>query len=377
MKEDNDKNQKELNEEQVSALSKYIDDVNRRNEKQERRLAKKRDRKVNWRRLLRHIGVYSQPFIGIGYLVLSGYKLVHVCSPWDQVFNTIAVVLIGSGLLTIVMTVLKVFSYFEEELSNILYGKEFLKDRQDLPILWSNVTEALYHQRFPKIAKKIHTLLEDHYFKASNNYYSSYIDLKLNLIDQGDGYVITKDAIVQKINVADLSLKRFPISSNLDCDLSEKDNPISYNRLLELKINGKLIYKYKEGDDKEKLIIREVSSYKITLTRDMDESGRFLKNKMDYFLDVMGEQQYTIERIVEKKFNLYYNPMKKFVANQIYRRMSVLITYSDSLFVDYAGCGTIDSFIERDPAGVCNLHLEYNGIILPKQGIVIGIARKP
>jgi hypothetical protein len=358
------------------ATVRYIRQEKRRRQKQEKRELRKRVPKMSWGRFFRHLLAYSVPFVGLAIIILQGYKIISFGEPWDQIANIFAAIFIGGGLLSLAMNVLKMFSYFERKLSDILYGKEFLKDRTDLPMLWSNVTEALYHQRFPKIAKKIHALLKDKYFNSSNNYYSSFLELKLNFSHNGGDFITSKDAILQKINVADESLKTFEMSSKLECELSEREDPITYNRLLELKINETPLYKYKEGDDEKNVFTIKEKNYVLTIKRSKEIYEKRMKNVLEYSIDVFGHQQYTIERVMEKKYNVIYNPLKRFVANHIYRRMSVLITHSDSLYIDHTGCGTIDEFTERISAEVCDIHLEYNGIILPKQGIVIGISKR-
>jgi len=335
-------------------------------------------------RLLRHMFVYLPPIIGFLLIIATGKGWIFPCDrAWNKVFETVGVVFVTGGLLSLAFSVLKYFKYFQNILSDILYGHEFLERRTDLPSLWSNISSILYHRKYPKIAKKIQTLLKDNYFDTKNPYYSSYAELKTTYLQDKDNWFKVTDVIKQKIIATSESEFKIPMATDVEFEEGKPDG--YYCKLLTLIVNDSEIYNYLDGNEKKEM--KDENEKK-------DEKGNLIINKagvslvietqnsknimaLKYDLTLSGKTEYSIVRVTEKRYDITFNPLKRWIASHIYRRLVVYVSYPENvLYLCPKGSGTINDFKPVITGHLCNLQLEYNDILLPQQGIVFGVAKK-
>lgn len=322
-------------------------------------------------RVFRHLFVYLPPFVGLTLIVLCGYNIIFPNSDsFREIVNTIGIALLTGGLLSLSFSVLKYFRYFQNILSDLLYGREFLEKRTDLNILWSNITSILYHRRFPKIATKIHSLLKENYFDSENPFYSSYAELKITYKKVSDNRYVVTDVIKQKYIASSEMEFKIRMSSDIDFSVDDKDD--IHNRLLKFIVNDEVLYTFKdqdEGTNRQERI--EGASIEII---PYNKDNRMV---LDFDLTLSGKTEYNTIRVIEKKYDLINNPMKRWIASHIYRRLSVFVSYPEDLInLTYSGAGTVDEIKSIPTGNLCNLELEYNNILLPRQGIFFGVALK-
>ncbi len=120
------------------------------------------------------------PIIGLLILwLLSKDIILKDKEIWQEFFKSVAIALITSGVLSATLTSLKSIGYFKYQLSEILYGDEFLRHRSDLRALWVKISRELYKQKFKRIRKKLETIITEIYLPKNHNYYTSNLTIDI------------------------------------------------------------------------------------------------------------------------------------------------------------------------------------------------------
>lgn len=96
---------------------------------------------------------------GLAWLILAvglvlyiiGFLLLPTHSIWKEVALKVGDVLVIGVILGYLTNLTSTFHVFREELENIIYGKEFLKKRNDISDVWGNVSEQMFENKFPEI----------------------------------------------------------------------------------------------------------------------------------------------------------------------------------------------------------------------------------
>ena len=79
-------------------------------------------------------------------------QVIFVCKKFSEV-------IIAGGFFAIILKALRLSNFFEEDLADVIYGKQFLSNTTDefKERAWKNVTESLYESKFPDLSAKINT----------------------------------------------------------------------------------------------------------------------------------------------------------------------------------------------------------------------------
>lgn len=90
--------------------------------------------------------------VGIG-LYAYGYFGINQDSIWKEIVIKIADVLVIGVILGYLSNAAQFLGVFKSDLQDIIYGKEFIKQRKDLDPLWDTLSKQLFKNKFPAIHK--------------------------------------------------------------------------------------------------------------------------------------------------------------------------------------------------------------------------------
>ena len=99
---------------------------------------------------------------------------------WNNLFQKIGFVGLTSGVFASVLKSIQFTGLFQEELTKIISGTEFLNNRKDLPDLWKKISKSIYAQKFPEISDLLEDRILTTYFPIDKNHYNE--DLVVSIV---------------------------------------------------------------------------------------------------------------------------------------------------------------------------------------------------
>ena len=111
--------------------------------------------------------------LGIGLYAL-GYFGISTDSVWKEIVIKIGDVLVIGVILGYLSNAAQFLGVFKSDLQDIIYGKEFIKQRKDLDSLWETLSKQLFKNKFPAIHKEFLKVIKDYFPKDEISYYSDY-----------------------------------------------------------------------------------------------------------------------------------------------------------------------------------------------------------
>ena len=111
--------------------------------------------------------------VGIG-LYAYGYFGINQDSIWKEIVIKIADVLVIGVILGYLSNAAQFLGVFKSDLQDIIYGKEFIKQRKDLDPLWDTLSKQLFKNKFPAIHKEFLNVIKNYFPKDEISYYNDY-----------------------------------------------------------------------------------------------------------------------------------------------------------------------------------------------------------
>ena len=234
----------------------------------------------------------------------------------------------------------------EKELGDIIYGKKFIKKRNDISEVWKNISKLMFKNKFPGVndalLKAIQKYLPDN---KTVSYYEDYeVDTQIEWVNKDKNLIKVTDKIFFDLK-AD-SEKRFIYPLKTWTTIKNENH--YENNIEKILING---------------------SVPKTEVHDFDEGG-----------DKCQEVDVTLEG--SKKYKVYYKRVKVyslsgdnyigFRALYIVKGLTVTLNYPEGIEAEFICRGTQEDFEDIPKCGRCieKKYKEDKGLILPRQGYI-------
>ena len=175
--------------------------------------------------------------IGIGFYTI-GYCVCAEQTIYKEIVIKIADVLVIGVILGYLSNAAQFLGVFKKDLEDIVYGKEFIKKRNDLPVLWETLSKQMIKEKFPAISKDLLAVIKDYYLPVESPiYYNDYhIIEELSWADQNKKFVKVEETINFEIITESENKFDLPMSTWLDVEGLEKGQ---YSVLIkEFLVNG-------------------------------------------------------------------------------------------------------------------------------------------
>jgi hypothetical protein len=271
--------------------------------------------------------------------------------PFD-IFKNLGFTLISGGVFAVIVKSEQFSKIFHNELRNIIYGDEDLKNRQDLEILWDKVTKALCNQKFKLISKKLHDGVKMFYLPINHEYYykNHNVEIEIEIDKTNSDYLIVTEETKTTLISDDTKPICFKFSSKIPMVVGEED--LTDYELLSFTVN-----KEKIDLSKNELIVGK-----------KDDS---LSIHCDYI--VRGKTQYNIVRKEKKRYNLKVNSYRHHNAIWLYENFFLDLSYPKELDIKFIEMGVVNKWdLERkDNHAFSRLKATYTGLIFKKQGFIL------
>ena len=87
-------------------------------------------------------------------LYYIGYFQMDSQSVWKEIFIKGGDILIIGVILGYLSNAAQFLGIFKQDLQDIIYGKEFIKQRKDIAPLWETISKQMFKNKFPAIHKE-------------------------------------------------------------------------------------------------------------------------------------------------------------------------------------------------------------------------------
>lgn len=289
--------------------------------------------------------------LGIGLYAL-GYFFCDKDDIWKQIVIKLGDVLVIGVILGYLSNAARFLGVFKSDLEDIVYGKEFIKRRNDLPILWDTISKQMIKEKFPAISKDLLAVIKDNYLPISSPiYYNDYhIMEELSWADEEKKFIKVTETINFEIITESESEFELPMSTWLDVEGLEKGQySVSIKEFL---VNGK----------------------SATTTIEEKYGNGSYEHHCKAILS--GSKKYEIEQKREKIYSLEKDYDISFRARYIVNKLEVELKYPENdLDVNFITRGTTKDFKDvHASSGLVSK--QYKGIILPRQGYIFTLNKK-
>lgn len=269
----------------------------------------------------------------------------------DRTFNLYDF-LHGAGELILIGCVFSFFSSYRyitmgyrKELSNLLYGDEFLRQRKDIDKIWESVSKIIFCSRLPKISNKLLEIIKHYYFPMDSVcYYHDYITtIHIRWDDEDRDYIIVEEDIKYKL-VADTN-EMIKTEHFYLVNTGGQEDAHAY-ACMEFNIN-ETTYKF-QGKYLEQ------------------HQGICIKER----IELSNNYEYKITKKVYRRYKLENDNFICYRSKYIVNNMDVNIVYPNDLHITFVENGVQGNFDRNQAHNECCI-FKYKGLILSKQGYII------
>lgn len=293
------------------------------------------------------------PMLLLGAILfgIAEVSLIKDYEVFSKVLNSLGTTIVTATVFVTVVKSKQFTDIFKEQLRNIIYCTEYLKNRKDIKDLWMTTSKAMYKENFPDLCDKIEENLEKYIPLDSSKYYENYVfKVDISFDDVNNDFLILKERETFTLHAHTLENTEY-ISS---CIFNKKDynDEISNYEMTSFIINRKS-FPIKEPELK---IDKKFKGNKILVTH-----KRTLK----------GEKKYNIEKEEIKKYSLTVENTKAHSCTHIFKDYTLEITHPKSLEVKFFENGTLNNFEKKPTREIGDMmvqRFEYEGIMFKNQG---------
>lgn len=136
-------------------------------------------------------------FLIVGVILYAaGFFWIDEQSVWSRISIKIADVLVIGVVLGFVTNAAQFIGIFKQDLQDIIYGKEFVKQRKDIYPLWENLSKELFKNKFPTLHKELLKTVNGYLPQDEVSYYSDYeVHTSIEWIDKEKGIIKLTDRV--------------------------------------------------------------------------------------------------------------------------------------------------------------------------------------
>ena len=309
---------------------------------------------------MNHTSLFSYKFFryGAAWIILIagivcyyiGYFQIDHDSIWREVIIKIGDVLVIGVILGYLSNAAQFLGVFKQDLQDIIFGKEFLKQRKDLTPLWDTVSIQMFKEKFPSIHKDFLKVIRGYFPKDEVSYYNDYeVNITIEWYDQHKGLIKVVDNVSFEL-IAESKKKFFYPLKTWTRVINEN---ICENKIDKFIVNNQEL---NLGQCKE-YIIGEDKCH-------------------EYQIPLEGSNKYTIKYCRTKIYDLNIDFYIGFRAKYIVNRLRVSLDYPEGMEAIFTCRGTQDDFEDVKKTKRC-IEKKYKGVILPRQGYIFALRAQP
>lgn len=293
-------------------------------------------------------------FLIVGVILYAaGFFWIDEESVWSRISIKIADVLVIGVVLGFVTNAAQFIGIFKQDLQDIIYGKEFVKQRKDIYPLWENLSKELFKNKFPTLHKELLKTVNGYLPQDEVSYYSDYeVHTSIEWIDKEKGIIKLTDRVAFDLIAETTDKIPYPIKTWTTI----KNKQEYKNQITQIFVNN-----IKLKPDELKFISEK-----------KDIEGSLCQ---EHQLMLHGSTKYEIKYTREKTYNIDDDYYVGFRAKYIVNKLRVCLDLPDEIDAIFTCRGT-----QKDFEDVNNnnnrIEKRYRGIVLPRQGYIFALKRK-
>lgn len=290
--------------------------------------------------------------IGVA-LYACGYFWMPKESAWKEVVIKVADVLVIGVILGYLSNAAQFLGIFKQDLQDIIYGKDFIKNRNDIDTVWENVTKQMFKNKFPAVHKDLLTIISGYLPKDEVSYYNDYeTHTTIEWIDQGKGIIKATDDVEFELIAENTNKFTYPIKSWVRVPDGTTSSAWYKNDLTSISVN-----------EKEPTLGE----------RTRKKEGEMICETQEVLL--AGNSKYNIKFTRVRQYSIFDDYFIGFRSHYIVNRMRVCLDTPEDIDVLFTCRGTTKDF-EDVPQKGRRIEKKYKGIILPRQGFLFMLRKK-
>lgn len=284
-------------------------------------------------------------------LYVVGFFLIDDKSAWSKIAIKVADVLVIGVVLGFITNAAQFIGIFKQDLQDIIYGKEFIRQRKDIYPLWENISKELFKNKFPTLHKELLKTINGYFPKDDVSYYNDYeIHTSIEWIDKEKGIIKVTDKVSFDLISETTDKIPYPIKT-----WTKIKNKQEYtNRITQITVNGNKPNEIRYIGEKQ------------------DIEGSLCQEQQ---ITLQGNTKYEIKYTREKTYNINDDYYVGFRAKYIVNKLRVCLDLPNEIDAIFTCRGTQNEF--DDISNNDNrIEKKYRGLILPRQGYIFALKRK-
>ncbi|WP_313806161.1 hypothetical protein [Flavobacterium sp.] len=291
--------------------------------------------------------------IAIVFILFPNTDYSPFIDKWNNILQKIGFVGLTSGVFASVLKSIQFTGLFQEELTKIISGTEFLNNRKDLPDLWKKISKSIYAQKFPEISDLLEDRILTTYFPMDRNHYNEDLIVSIVIHDINDDFIINYTQTIEYNAILDNEKNESYIVYT--DTIKDEQKVTEKNELLSFKVDGIEI-------DKEKC--RTVK----------EEEGKI---KYIHRVPISGKKKFKVFLKVKNTYSLKGENVKLLRFNTITKNVDVTVSYNKDIDVSFFNVGVVNDFepIHTDMLNTLSRR-HRDDLILPRQGFGLSFNKR-
>lgn len=285
--------------------------------------------------------------VGVAFYYV-GYFQINPQSVWKEIFIKGGDILVIGVILGYLSNAAQFLGIFKQDLQDIIYGKEFIKQRKDITPLWETISKQMFKNKFPAIHKEFLKVINGYFPENEVSFYNDYEShITIEWIDIEGGIIRVTDAVSFELIADSVDEFEYPLKTWTRV----KEKGIYENKIEELTVNNEIP------------VIKDVGEY-----YENDNICHEQKVKLK------GATKYEIRYTREKIYNINEDFYIGFRAKYIVNKLRVCLDYPDNIDAIFTCRGTQLDFEDvKNPKR--RIEKKYKSIILPRQGYIFALRK--
>lgn len=283
--------------------------------------------------------------IAIIFILFPNTSYSPFTTVWNNIIQKIGFVALTSGIFASVLKSIQFTGLFQEELTKIISGTEFLNNRKDLPDLWKKISKSIYAQKFPEISDLLEDRILTTYFPMDKNHYNEDMIVSIIIHEISDDFIINYTQTIE------------------------------YNAILDYEKNeSNIVYTDTITDDegveeKNELISFKIDNKEIELEKCREVKKEEGKIKYIHKVPLTGKKKFKVFLKVKNTYSLKGENVKLLRFNTITRNVDLTVSYNKDIQVSFFNVGVVNDFqpIHTDIENTLSRR-HRDDLILPRQG---------
>jgi hypothetical protein len=170
------------------------------------------------------------------FAYLIGYLLLDPDTILRELVIKVADILIIGVVVGFLTNAAQFLGVFKKDLQDIIYAKDFVNKRKDLPELWDSISKEMFKNKFSGIHKQFLQVMKGYFPTNEVTYYDDYnVYTTVSWIDKEQGLIKVEDKISFDLISDSRDNFTYPMKSWIQA--GEECTPIS--KISDIQVNGK------------------------------------------------------------------------------------------------------------------------------------------